>query len=43
MEGGAETGFNHVTPEEYRTRLLHFSGKRKNIVVKEVGDKNFIS
>merc|ERR1711976_621005 len=36
MEGGAETGFNHVTPEEYRTRLLHFSGKRKNIVVKEV-------
>lgn len=36
MEGGAETGFRHVTPEEYPTRLLHFSGKRKNIMVNEV-------
>lgn len=36
MEGGADTGFNHVTPEEYRTRLLHFSGKGANVTVKEV-------
>lgn len=36
MEGGAETGFRHVTPEEYTPRLLHFSGKRKHITVKEV-------
>jgi len=36
MEGGAETGFNHVTPEEYTPRLLHFSGKRKAITVNEV-------
>lgn len=35
MQGGAETGFKHVLPEEYRPRLLHFSGKRK-IEVKEV-------
>lgn len=36
MEGGAETGFRHVTPEEYQPRLLHFSGLRKAITVKEV-------
>ncbi|CAC5356704.1 GSN [Mytilus coruscus] len=35
MQGGAETGFKHVLPEEYRPRLLHFSGKRR-IEVKEV-------
>ena len=36
MEGGAESGFRHVTPEEYKPRLLHFSGTRKNIAIKEV-------
>ncbi|KAL5013768.1 hypothetical protein ScPMuIL_008038 [Solemya velum] len=36
MEGGADSGFNHVTEEEYRKRLLHFSGKRKTITVREV-------
>jgi len=36
MDGGAETGFRHVEPEQYPTRLLHFSGKRKNIKVTEV-------
>lgn len=36
MEGGADSGFRHVGPEAYTPRLLHFSGQRKNIVVKEV-------
>ena len=36
MDGGADTGFRHVTPEEYRPRLLHFSGARKNIVIREI-------
>lgn len=36
MEGGAESGFRHVKPTEYKPRLLHFSGARRNIVVKEV-------
>lgn len=36
MEGGADSGFRHVKPEEYTPRLLHFSGQRKSIVVKEV-------
>lgn len=35
MEGGAETGFRHVKPEEYPTRLLHFCGKRRNVQVYE--------
>ena len=36
MSGGADTGFRHVTPEEYKPRLLHFCGTSKNIVVFEV-------
>ena len=36
MSGGAETGFRHVTPEEYSPRLLHFSGTRKSVTVREV-------
>lgn len=28
LEGGIETGFNHVKPTEYRPRLLHIKGKR---------------
>jgi len=36
MEGGAESGFRHVEPEEYKPRLLLFSGKGTNISVKEV-------
>ncbi|XP_065890487.1 gelsolin-like protein 2 [Dysidea avara] len=35
LEGGADTGFRHVKPEEYQPRLLHISGVRKNISVKE--------
>jgi len=29
MEGGIESGFNHVEPEKYQPRLLHFKGKKK--------------
>jgi len=36
MEGGAETGFHHVEPEKYTPRLMHFSGRGINVVVKEV-------
>jgi len=28
LHGGVESGFTHVTPEEYETRLLHLKGKR---------------
>ncbi|XP_064604250.1 gelsolin-like protein 2 [Liolophura sinensis] len=36
LEGGAESGFNKVKPEEYKPRLLHFKGDRRNVTVKEV-------
>jgi len=36
LTGGADSGFSHVTPEEYRPRLLHISGTRKGVTVKEV-------
>lgn len=36
LEGGADTGFRHVKPTEYRHRLLHFHGLKKNITVREV-------
>jgi len=29
MEGGIDSGFNHVEPEKYQPRLLHFKGKKK--------------
>nr|AAD24195.1 fragmin A [Physarum polycephalum] len=35
LEGGFDTGFHHVKPEEYRPRLLHLKGK-KFIRVSEV-------
>lgn len=35
LEGGIETGFNIVKPEEYKPRLLHLKG-RKNIRVTQV-------
>jgi gelsolin len=35
LEGGVESGFNPVKPEEYKPRLLHLKG-RKNIRVTEV-------
>jgi len=29
LEGGVDSGFNHVKPEEYKPRLLHLKGKKK--------------
>ena len=40
MSGGAESGFRHVTPEEYRPRLLRFykkAGRGSKVVLWEVG------
>ncbi|PAA59801.1 hypothetical protein BOX15_Mlig019412g1 [Macrostomum lignano] len=36
LKGGCATGFRQVKPEEYKPRLLHFCGVRRNIEVKEV-------
>jgi gelsolin len=36
MEGGAETGFRSVKPQEYKPRLFHFNGDRKGVTVMEV-------
>ena len=36
MQGGADSGFRHVTPEEYEARLLRFKGQKKDIAVREV-------
>ncbi|XP_013406840.1 gelsolin-like protein 2 [Lingula anatina] len=36
MEGGSDTGFRHVTPEQYRPRLLHFQGSKRVVEVREV-------
>jgi gelsolin len=35
LEGGVASGFNKVTPKEYKPRLLHLKG-RKNIRIEEV-------
>ena len=37
LDGGADTGFNKVTPEKYTARLFHFCGTRKLVEVKQVG------
>jgi len=36
QHGGIDTGFRHVEPEKYRSRLLHVKGTAKNSVVREV-------
>jgi len=36
MEGGCDSGFRKVKPKEYKPRLLHFSGGRKLVEVREV-------
>jgi gelsolin len=36
LEGGADTGFNHVEPEKYTPRLFHFKGTGKNVVVNQI-------
>ena len=40
LEGGIESGFNHVKPEEYEPRLLQFKGK-KHVKVTQVPLKRF--
>jgi gelsolin len=35
LEGGVESGFRHVKPEEYRPRLLHIKGSGQNIRVQQ--------
>ena len=42
MEGGAESGFRHVKANDYKPRLLHFSGIKKYIVVHEVRKGNMM-
>ncbi|XP_052780681.1 gelsolin-like protein 2 [Mya arenaria] len=36
MKGGADSGFRHVKPTEYKPRLLHFHGDRKGVMVQEI-------
>lgn len=36
LEGGIESGFNHVTPKEYKPRLLHVKGTKTSMRVREV-------
>ncbi|ESN97697.1 hypothetical protein HELRODRAFT_85143, partial [Helobdella robusta] len=36
MEGGADSGFRKVGPTEYKPRLLHFSGFKQHVTVREV-------
>eukprot|EP00049_Salpingoeca_infusionum_P004478 m.79901 g.79901 ORF g.79901 m.79901 type:complete len:822 (+) comp12582_c1_seq4:132-2597(+) len=33
MDGGVDSGFHHVKPREYRTRLLHVKGKLNTIAL----------
>eukprot|EP00158_Paraphelidium_tribonemae_P009307 Partr_v1_DN28827_c1_g1_i5_m33949 putative gelsolin len=39
QEGGVDSGFRQVKPEEYRPRLLHVKGNKTRVVVREV-EKN---
>jgi gelsolin len=36
LEGGVDTGFNHVSPETYSPRLLHVRGTFKSVAVHQV-------
>jgi gelsolin len=36
LDGGVDSGFNHVEPESYQPVLLHVKGKRKNVAVRQV-------
>ena len=36
LEGGIESGFRHVTTQEYRPRLLHVRREQKTIKATEV-------
>jgi hypothetical protein len=36
LSGGADSGFNKVTPEKYEARLFHFCGNKKRVEVRQV-------
>jgi len=36
LSGGVDSGFNKVKPEEYKPRLMHVKGSKKNVKVSEV-------
>lgn len=36
MEGGVDSGFNHVKPHEYKPRLLHIKGTMRSSSMREV-------
>jgi len=36
LDGGVDSGFKHVTPEEYKPRLLKVCGEKKRVKVTEV-------
>jgi len=36
MEGGVDSGFNHVEPTEYECRLFHVSGRGKKVKAKQI-------
>lgn len=36
LDGGVDSGFNHVEPESYKPRLLHIKGTRGNISARQV-------
>jgi len=36
LDGGVASAFNHVTPEEYKPRLLHVKGRRTAVSTREV-------
>jgi len=36
LDGGVDSGFRHVKPEDYKPRLLHVSGYQKHVQVSQV-------
>jgi gelsolin len=36
LDGGVDSGFRHVKPEDYKPRLLHISGYQKHVQVSQV-------
>ena len=42
LQGGADSGFRRVEPDQYLPRLLHFHGDRHNVRVVEVTCRTFI-
>eukprot|EP00475_Leptophrys_vorax_P038483 TRINITY_DN67_c0_g1_i1.p1 TRINITY_DN67_c0_g1~~TRINITY_DN67_c0_g1_i1.p1 ORF type:complete len:377 (-),score=120.55 TRINITY_DN67_c0_g1_i1:100-1230(-) len=36
LSGGVDSGFNKVKPEDYKPRLMHVKGNKKNVKVSEV-------